>query len=561
MNKRTVLIIAILVLAGLLAGVIPPETVLADFSGGTITVADFNKRLDDIPPMYKTRYQTYEGKAKFLNDLVTEEVFYQEALSLGFDEDPGIQDKLENQIKSTYYSEFQKDLLAEKMKFSDEELHEYFLNNLDDYPGITFEEARTMVEKAYENEKKPEFLETYEKGLLEEYDIVIQEALLDSLDFNDMSTIEPIAGEKYITSNLPELEKTIGELKDFYDGLPNQNKRPFLQKDSRLNSVKELVKMDMYYLKAVAAGYDTNTVVLETLPALKRNLMLRETYNRLVTEQIDVSEEKVREYYNTNIEKFSTKASRKIQAFGFEDEATAKQNLKAAKKAVKKENEELLNQLLEASVFEFDKGEINYIYKNNLIPKCGQDTLWCEMVWETLPGKTDPEKFSSIFESAQGYYVFFRILEDNLAVATPFEDAQVKIENEMRKDLSRQYFQDTDTQLRQKYAVRIYEDNLVEKLTAEEYFQNAENSQKKRRYKDAIYYYDQICELYPNSQDAYKALFMKGFLYSEEMNDKDMAIEIFSKVISEYPEGELHESADFMIKELKGESNILEKME
>jgi len=214
-----------------------------------------------------------------------------------------------------------------------------------------------------------------------------------------------------------------------------------------------------------------------------------------------------------------------------------------------------------SSVFEFDNGEINYVYNNNLIPKCGQDTVWCEKVWETKPGKTKPEKMSGIFESAQGYYVFFRILEDNLAVPTAFEDASVKIENEMRKELSREYFQETDSQLRAKFAVKVLSDNLVEKLTPEEYFENAEKAQKKRRYKDAIYYYDQIGEFYPDSGDAYKALFMKGFLYSEEMDDKEMAIEIFQRVIAEYPEGELHESADFMIKELRGESNILEKME
>ena len=92
----------------------------------------------------------------------------------------------------------------------------------------------------------------------------------------------------------------------------------------------------MYYLKAVAAGYDNNPAVLETKPMLKRNLMLRETYNRKVTERIDVSEEVVKDYYNENIDKFSTKAYRKIQAFGFEDEKTAKQNMKTAKKAVKK---------------------------------------------------------------------------------------------------------------------------------------------------------------------------------------------------------------------------------
>jgi hypothetical protein len=561
MIKSRVLIVTMMVLAGVLAGAIPPETILAEINGGTITMVDFNQRLEKIPPMYQTRYQTYEGKVKFLEDLVTEEVFFQEALAQGLDNDAVINEKLENQIKATYYTGFQQDLIEEKLQFTDEQLNEFFLNHLEDYPGITFEEARTMVENQYKQEKKEEFLKGYEQELMQEYDIIIREDLLDSLDFNDMSTITPIAGEKYITSNNPELEKNVGELKEFYDGLPNMNKNPFLQKESRLNSVKELVKMDLYYLKAVAAGYDTNSVVLETRPMLKRNLMLREIYNRKVTERVDVSEEKVQSYYNENLDKFSTKAYRKIQAFAFNDLNTAKQNQKLVKKAIKSGKEELWQEILAASVFEFEKGEIDFIYKNNLIPKCGQDSIWCEKVWETAPGKTDPKKLSDIFQSAQGYYVFFRILADTLAVPTPYADARVKIENEMRKSLSLEYFQEADSNLRQKYAVTLYKDNLVEKLTVEEYFTKAEDAQKKRRYNDAVYYYDQICEFYPNSPDSYKALFMKGFLYSEEMNDKEKAIEIFQKVISDYPAGDLHESAAFMIQELKGESNILEKME
>lgn len=561
MFRNIVLIIAVVMIGVNLLAAIPPETVLAEYEGGKIRMADFNQRLDKIPPMYQTRYQTYEGKLKFLNDLLTEEVFYQEAIALGLDKSPEIEEKFENQIKSTYFTEYKADLLEKEMNFTDEELHEHFLNNVDDYPGITFEEAKIMVENSYRQLKSAEFIENYEKKLMEEYEVEIHEELLDSLDFNDMSTIDPIADQKYVTSNLADLEQTIGDLKKLYDGLPNQNKRPFLRKDSRINSVHELVKMDMYYIKAKAAGYDNDPAVIEIAPAIRRNLILRSSFQTQVSDKIDVSEEKVRKYYDENIEKFSTKAYRKIQAFAFDNEKTAKKQRKKVKKAVKKDDEEALNKLLSESLFEFDKGEINYIYKNGLIPKCGKDSLWNEIVWETAPGKTDPKKISDVFKSMKGEYVFFRILEDNIAVPTAFDEAKIKIENEMIKDKTRELFQETEAELRDKYAVKIFSDNLIDKLTTEEYFEKAENAQKKRRYNDAIYYYDQIIKFYAESSDAYKALFMKGFIYSEEMNDTQQAIEIFQQVISDYPEGELHESAEFMIKELKGESNILEKME
>ncbi len=561
MKLRFLIVMAVLIIAGSLSAVIPPETILAELSNGKITMEDFNQRLSKIPVMYQGRYQNYEGKVSFLNDLVTEEVFYQEAISLGLADDPDIMKKAEMQIKSTYYTEYQKYLKNTEIQITDEELYEYFLQNLDEYPGITFDEAKTMVEKQYRPQKEKEFIDKYEEELWQKYDITIQEELLDSLDFKDISTFEPIAGMKYIISNTPGLEKTIAELKEFYEGLPNMNKQPFLNPESRLNSIREMTKMEMYYLEAKAAGFDDNPVVLETMPMIIRNLMLRETYNRLVTEKLNVNDDIIRKYYDDNIEKFSTKAYRKIQAFGFKEESEAKEAKADVKKALKKNNDELLNSVLNKSVFEFEKGEIDYIYKNYLIPKCGKDTLWCDLVWKDGYGKTNPQKLSDIFFSAQNYYVFFRVLEDIVPVATAYEEIKGKIENEMRQSRSKEIFAEADRQLKEKYKAVIFAENLVEKLTAEEYFSNAVNAQEKKRYKDAIYYYDQICQYYPNGSDDYKAMFMKGFLYSEEMKNPDKAISIFEEFIQKFPQGELHDSAQFMIEDLKGNSNIMEKME
>ncbi len=561
MKLRFLILVTVLIIAGLLSAEIPPETILAEHSNGKITMEDFNQRLSKIPVMYQGRYQNYEGKVQFLNDLVTEEVFYQEAISLGLENDPNILKKAEQQIKSTYYTEYQNYLKNTEVQITDDELNEYFLQNLDEYPGITFDEAKTMVEKQFRPQKEKEFIEKYNEELWQKYDLIIREELLDSLDFNDISTIEPIADQKYITSNTPELEKTIADLKEFYDGLPNMNKRPFLNPESLLNTVREITKMDLYYLEARAAGFDDNPVVLETMPMIIRNLMLRETYNRLVTEKLEVNDKTIRDFYDENIEKFSTKAYRKIQAFGFKDDPEAQKAKADVKKAVKKDNADLLNSVLENSVFEFENGEIDYIYKNNIIPKCGKDTIWCDLVWKEKYGKTSPKKLSDIFLSAQNYYVFFRVLEDIVPIPTAYEEVKVKIENEMRKDKSKVLFEEADRQLKEKFKAVVFAENLVEKLTAEEYFVNATTAQEKRRYKDAIYYYEQICEYYPNGTDDYKAMFMKGFLYSEELKDPKKAISIFEELLQKYPQGELHDSAQFMIEELKGNSNILEKME
>jgi hypothetical protein len=45
------------------------------------------------------------------------------------------------------------------------------------------------------------------------------------------------------------------------------------------------------------------------------------------------------------------------------------------------------------------------------------------------------------------------------------------------------------------------------------------------------------------------------------MNEKEKARECFEKVLNDYPEGELHESAQFMIDEIDGKNTIDEIFE
>ena len=98
-------------------------------------------------------------------------------------------------------------------------------------------------------------------------------------------------------------------------------------------------------------------------------------------------------------------------------------------------------------------------------------------------------------------------------------------------------------------------------LTAEEYFNKAEDAQKRRRFTDAIFYYDEVIKHYQNNIDDYKAMFMKAFLYAEELKDKENAIKIFNEFLEKFPPADLHDSAQFMISELEGKSDIIENFE
>jgi len=83
----------------------------------------------------------------------------------------------------------------------------------------------------------------------------------------------------------------------------------------------------------------------------------------------------------------------------------------------------------------------------------------------------------------------------------------------------------------------------------------AETAQKQNNYREAVHYYDQIIKDYANGRDDYKAWFMKAFVYAEDLKDNNKALQLYQEMLVKWPQGELNESAKFMIETLNGEKD------
>lgn len=106
-----------------------------------------------------------------------------------------------------------------------------------------------------------------------------------------------------------------------------------------------------------------------------------------------------------------------------------------------------------------------------------------------------------------------------------------------------------------------YPERIKLNVSAEQLFEFADSAARNRNYKDAITFYEQIVQTYDNGVDDYKAYFMKAFLVAEELNNEDLALELFRSFLQKFPEGDLHESARFMIDSLEGNVDGFEDFE
>ena len=70
---------------------------------------------------------------------------------------------------------------------------------------------------------------------------------------------------------------------------------------------------------------------------------------------------------------------------------------------------------------------------------------------------------------------------------------------------------------------------------------------------DRIRAYQEVVAAYPTSEYAPQALFMVGFVESEEKRDYDQAEKAFKDLIARYPSSELVSSAQWMIENMRSD--------
>jgi tetratricopeptide (TPR) repeat protein len=74
---------------------------------------------------------------------------------------------------------------------------------------------------------------------------------------------------------------------------------------------------------------------------------------------------------------------------------------------------------------------------------------------------------------------------------------------------------------------------------------------EQNQFNKAIQEYKRYMRLYKDKGDSYKAQFMIGFVYSENIKDNDKAIAAYQIVKDSYPECDLADDAEFMINSIK----------
>jgi TolA-binding protein len=168
---------------------------------------------------------------------------------------------------------------------------------------------------------------------------------------------------------------------------------------------------------------------------------------------------------------------------------------------------------------------------------------------------------SNVVKTSSGYQII-KVDERTEPELLPFEGVKKRIEDGIMGEKATKVRTELFQELKKKFPIEyLIEDSSLSATknvsppevasTPEELFEAAMNSKDSRQ---RIGIYDDLLKKFPESKYASQAQFMIGFIYSEELKDFAKAEEAFKVVIEKYPDSELVDSAKWMMKNMRDES-------
>ena len=130
--KKTGLIFSLLIAVSLMAMPVMSyaeqkgsDKVLAKVGKEKITEADIFSKISMLPPQFRARYETPEGKKKLLDQTVKFSLLSQEARNLGIDKKEDVAKKIKEIADNIIIQELTKQEIADKITVTDKEIKTY----------------------------------------------------------------------------------------------------------------------------------------------------------------------------------------------------------------------------------------------------------------------------------------------------------------------------------------------------------------------------------------------------------------------------------------------------
>jgi peptidyl-prolyl cis-trans isomerase C len=513
-----VLVLAIASLATLAAGKMTagdeaksPDAVVAVVGGEKVTEGDLDEMLNLMSPMERRSYEGPEGRKILLDVWIKNKILVAEAERVELDKDPQVKRDIEDArtriLASTYFQRY----IADPLGISDAEVARYYEEHKEDFREPAHVTLRHILVETPEEAEK--VLARLKAG--EDFGAVAAE----------VSTDEYSAFQGGL----------IGDIKE--------GQTPF-QVGNCEGFAEVVFNLEPGVPSAVTAsdrGYHIFMVDKRVGPSY---LPLEQVRGR-IRDRIMVPESDAIDYFNVHRDEYVIEEGVLARQIVVATEAKAREVMSQARAG--KDFEALAKVESIDTATKNNGGLLGWIRPGGYIQGIGQN----EEIEKALFAAAENDVLGP-FELPDGFHVF-RVDRRRDFRQMDFDEVRDRIISTLRDERRREYFEKAFTNLEAEYKVerfgwaRTYDD-----MGPDELMEEAETAATPLV---AIQGYEKFVERFPNHEGADKALFMAGFLYSEELKDYSTAKDKFRTLLSSYPDSDYAASANWMIEHM-GEEDV-----
>jgi len=327
--------------------------------------------------------------------------------------------------------------------------------------------------------------------------------------------------------------------------LPEQYRAQYTTPDGKQKLLDRLVEEKVWMRDADANGVTKRPDVIRQIEASKRDLLIRTWVNEVMAKNAPPSDSEAKVYYDAHKDEWKTPANVTLKHIQLKTQADAKRVLGLAK-AKGADWDKLVKQYSADTLTKVNGGSLGTATRDGGFVGLGVQVALVDSAMALGAGK-----IGGPWKTDKGWHVVKveSVREESIR---DFDQVRSFIVRQIGQERTQTYYQDQVTRLKSQYKVSpdssAIKNWMSAKKSARDMFQEAQSAG------DAdtrITAYRKVVDEYPDADVTPQALFMVGFINSEEKKDYDAAERVFRELLQKYPKSELAASAQWMVDHMR----------
>jgi len=347
-------------------------------------------------------------------------------------------------------------------------------------------------------------------------------------------------------------DKVVGEVDDWQLSrdqleeavrrLPDEQRQKYSTPEGMAILTQRMMQEQLAYREAQKMGLAKREDVAKQIEAATHDILVSKYIEEVVDTKARPTDEELHEYYDSHQDLYTQLERLRGQHIFSKDKA----KLEDLKRRVEEGGEKfttLAHTYSEDPVTKADGGDLGYFNPGGYIKGIGFSQTFSDQVSVMEPGKVyGPIKWE------EGYSIV-RINDKVPATVVPYE--------EVREDIAKRMSADKLDQVRDAHFETVAKNYKVRNVLKEKLDKNQRSPQELFDFAQSsndpqvrINAFQQIVDKFPQDKVAPEAMFMIGFVYAEELKDRNMADRTFTALMEKYPESEMAKTARWMVDNL-----------